>query len=135
MREIKLRGYAVEEMVGSQWLYGTGIHVSTFTDEFFKETGIKEEVYLWTDSGWIEVYKRSVGQYTGQKDKNGKEIYEGDVWDGYKFLLVRYNQDYAGFEPFVNDGGCGCCAAGDVGQTAEHGEVIGNKFEHPHLLG
>lgn len=31
MREIKLRGYAVEEMLGSQWLYGTGIHVVTFT--------------------------------------------------------------------------------------------------------
>lgn len=31
MREIKVRGYAVEKMVGSQWRYGTGIRKTVFT--------------------------------------------------------------------------------------------------------
>lgn len=74
MREIKFRGYAVDKMVGSQWMYGTGVHITEFTDEYAERTGKKEEVFIWTESGWVEVFKESVSQYTGLK-----EIYEGDV--------------------------------------------------------
>ena len=74
MKTIKFRGYAVDEMVGSQWLVGTGIDKVEVSED-----GGYCDFYLFTESGWVKVYEESVGQFIGMCDKNGNEICEGHI--------------------------------------------------------
>jgi len=98
----------------------------------------------WTDEDGM-IYNPELMQFTGLKDKNGKEIYEGDI--------VKYNGFYEG-DHFEEGGiayitwdeeGHSVCFDDKIGQmlylcstwdlAKNHGgEVIGNIYENPELL-
>ena len=70
-------------------------------------------------------------QYTGLKDKNGKEIYEGDILKGtfYGFPMPEY--DYV-FQIYWDEKEKGFMAS--YFEPSEC-EVIGNIYDNPELLG
>lgn len=75
-------------------------------------------------------------QYTGLKDKNSKEIYEGDIYKLYQFC----GQDFDGddkylVKKYVVKYAKGVCSIG-FNFLSHHSniEVIGNIYENPELL-
>lgn len=132
MREIKFRAWDGKYMIDSSygdWVSFDGV---TFTEA--------EKGY---DTPHIEIEKARnyiLMQFTGLKDKNGKDIYEGDIIrayqsDGSQVLhSISYSNEEARF--IVSCIGYGNLSGGfDKRWIEEFGkEIIGNIYENPELL-
>ena len=80
-----------------------------------------------------EVDPETVGQFTGLTDKNGKKIFEGDIIeDNIEYesnrYVINYLPYYARFSA-VKPNNVFCVFA------YQRGEVIGNIYDNPELLG
>lgn len=148
-REIKFRAWD-----GKKMLLNVGVHPHlcsdlSHDDEYYKDN---------QDGRWIiglgfDSYK--VMQYTGLKDKNGKEIYEGDIIrefgckDCYSVIFaemllgkddfnIGYTANCWGFEFNDKSGFRALVNCKETTSTYSAGvksfEVIGNIYENPELL-
>ena len=122
MRTIKFRGQKFDK----EFVYG---YV-----QYFKDT----DEYAIDD---YAVNEDSISQFTGQYDKNGTEIYEGDILahDYGDYSLIVYREECMAF--------CRIDAK-DVGNIngyynlheeawrscLQRAKVIGNQYENPELL-
>lgn len=136
-RELKFRVWNIED---KRWDNPAILEV--FTSE-----GVLEP-FQYIKSGklnplYIPIENYVIQQYTGNKDKNGKEIYEGDVikekhygdWgdtDNYDYIGVVYWSSLGcGFRTLPKpDISCN----GNIFTENNTIEVIGNIFENPELL-
>lgn len=127
MREILFRGECTET---GDWV--KGFYVRLYDDKGHESHRIYPG-YAETDCGdyypdFWEVDPETVGQFTGLTDKNGKKIFEGDIFifpeiRKHKYV-VEWDANYACFDCF-----------NDVsGFDASSIEVIGNIHDNPELL-
>ena len=146
-REIKFRGRRIDN---GAWVYG-GFHLHQDVKlcvATAKEVEDNEKAMVLVDgmADWnlpvpiysIEVDKSTVGQFTGLHDKNGKEIYEGDIVlytrqelpDGH--IEQSVHEVYSDTEMLEfglkNSNALFHC------QFASEFEVIGNIYENQELL-
>lgn len=70
-------------MISGEWFYGDLVRLPE--NEHTLTT-----IFTLTKVGYREVDPDTVGQFTGFTDKNGKEIYEGDILENYDQALVTF---------------------------------------------
>ena len=134
MREIRFRGKCVDD---NEWAYG-----DYYSSD---EMPMRGEVGHFIKCGLNEEYMiipETIGQYTGLKDKNGKEIYEGDLCQ--RKYMKNGIEVIELYEVVYDVGMFTCEKIGARGLSSSLGyyctnvkmliEVIGNKFENPELI-
>lgn len=80
---------------------------------------------------WQETEVEAVEQYTGLKDKNGKDIYDGDIVE-YDWYIMN-DKSYRVKEKVVFDD-MGARLGNDRIRNCSNVEVIGNIHENADLL-
>ena len=137
MREILFRG----KTPSGNWVEGFFLtrkqrykgNKTFISEKSVISTGITESSGAYGESQKTieyEVIPETVGQYTGLTDKNGKKIFEGDIFahpDNKKYkYIVSWDDDVASFGWFNGDG---------MGFDNEEIEIIGNIHDNPELVG
>ena len=129
---IKFRGKSI---YGDEWLLGSLIKIEK---DRYAVIPPLNDIEIGKSIGMYEVCPETVGQFTGLFDKNGKEIYEGDILHTITFGFNP--EEFTAIILYRN-----CCFQLSNGRNLFYfGQsdltkmddtiVIGNIYDHPELI-
>ena len=153
-REIKFRA---KSTVTEEWLYSNGYYFDGFNYWFIlpcpgnKAHNVESICFAIAYSNQRTIDIETLGEYTGLKDKQGKEIYEGDILKATSELMtnfgrtrtgkyqedfysIEYNDTEAQFKK--RDTKTNCLNPLGLSQSilSKYSEVIGNIYDNLELL-
>lgn len=136
-RTIKFRAKRIDN---NKWAYGGLIQADDYCiidqgNELYVERdyNFRGDTHFFQLSG-VMCDEKTVGQFTGLLDKNGNEIYEGDIIKGFDIIIeVWYSEDTACFMAEMKE------PQNDMvdilgGYDTARMEIIGNIYDHPQLI-
>ena len=141
MRKILFRGKRTDNGEWIEGYYATQSNHACFANELKHQHFIFKDVFLDFNLGGLqkfEVIPETVGQYTGKTDKNGKNIFEGDIvycksrldnaimvviFECGQFRMVL-SENYRSYQT----------NSGFYDINCFDKEVIGNIYDNPELL-
>lgn len=132
MRTIKFRGYGIVE---KKWFYGNLVEGNAgryITDAYYEE-GQGDMIR------YDPIQTKTIGQFTGLVDKNGKKIYEGDIIKGkgnFVGIVTWNSKSYFYINQYYNsdiDQEPDCSSLGYM-LTVTELYVIGNVYDNEDLL-
>ena len=143
MREILFRGKRVDN---GEWVYGDLAHSTRSANGRKPHISWIVDGYF-SNGGWLTpltrhaVIDKTVGEYTDFKDRNGNEIFEGDILAidnsclvlAYKLVYVIWSQGMWAIYPTTYDLRVRPIAL-DLYYYNNDSRIIGNIYDNPELL-
>ena len=146
MRTIKFRA---KKTTTDGWVYGSLVYSNDLDAAIYYQKGNGSVKSM----DWVYVNPETIGQFTGLLDKNGKEIYDGDILR-FPAKYEYEKENFVAFEVFWHDNDCAQshigwqmnrlhfqgCICGYSGletflpEWTSRMEIIGNIHDNPELI-